>query len=59
MMIKKMMKITNTYRDDYSRCWSHLIDLYHGENLRHLPLTSPCIEQSGGCQEDPVNSSKC
>ena len=59
VMMKMISMLLDTYRDEYRRCGCHLVDLYHGEYRRHLTLTSPCIEQSRGGQEDTIHSSKC
>ena len=44
--------------EEDSRSRSHLGGLEHGENLRHLTLHTSGVEQSGGGEQDPVDSTK-
>ena len=50
------MKRCWTYTEDDSWCWSVLIDLDHGENLRHLTIHGSGIEQTRGGEQDPINT---
>ena len=54
-----VITLTFSYHAEDSWCWSVLLDLDHGENLWHLPLTGTGIEQAGRGQEDPVHTAKC
>ena len=45
-----------TYTEDDGGGGRALVDLDHGEDLRHLAIAGPGIEKARGCQQDPVNT---
>lgn len=59
-MIKSQVQISNlTYNSENGRSGRHFGHLYHGEDLWHLPFTGSGVEQSGGSEDDAIDSAKC
>ena len=55
----KKIAFEDSYAEDDGRSRGVFVDLNHGEDLRHLSIASTSIEQSGGCEEDAIDSAKC
>lgn len=52
----EMLSVCSTYTEDDGRGRGGPGDLDHGEDLRHLTIAGPGVEQSRGGQEDPVHT---